>query len=41
MTRLLLVFTALTLLAACGKRGSPQPPGPKASITFPRSYPTY
>ncbi len=41
MTRLILALAALTLLAACGKRGSPQPPGPKANVTYPKTYPTY
>ncbi len=30
----------LLLLAACGKKGPPQAPGPEADIIFPRSYPT-
>ncbi len=36
---MLLVLTALAL-AGCGKKGSPEPPGPADQITFPRSYPT-
>lgn len=31
---------ALALLAACGKKGSPSPPGPDAELTYPRSYPS-
>lgn len=30
----------VVLLAACGKKGPPVPPGPPADITYPRSYPT-
>ena len=35
-----LVLIALVLLAACGKKGAPSPPGPAAEITYPRSYPS-
>ena len=31
---------ALTLLAACGKKGSPAPPGPTNEVVYPRSYPS-
>ncbi len=37
--RVLLVVT-LVLLAACGKKGSPSPPGPAAEVLYPRSYPS-
>ena len=37
--RLLLVL-ALVLLAACGKKGSPSPPGPAAEVAYPRAYPS-
>ena len=30
----------LVLLAACGKKGSPNPPGPANEITYPRAYPS-
>ena len=30
---------ALTLLAACGKKGAPSAPGPAVEKTYPRSYP--
>ncbi len=30
----------LLALAACGRRGAPQPPGPPAQVTYPRTYPT-
>jgi hypothetical protein len=33
------VAVALVLLAACGKRGDPIPPGPDEAVTFPRTYP--
>ena len=26
-------------LAGCGKKGSPEPPGPPGQVTYPRSYP--
>jgi predicted small lipoprotein YifL len=35
------VTMALGLLAACGKKGLPEPPGPKDQIIFPKSYPTH
>ena len=40
------LFLALALgvtlgLAACGKKGAPQAPGPKDQITYPRVYPPY
>jgi predicted small lipoprotein YifL len=35
----LLLCTAL--LASCGKKGPPDPPGPPSEITWPRSYPTH
>ncbi len=28
------------LLAACGKKGPPDPPGPPEDITYPKTYPT-
>jgi predicted small lipoprotein YifL len=37
---LAILFIGATLLAACGKRGPPEPPGPPADITFPKVYPT-
>ena len=27
-------------LAACGKRGNPEAPGPASQITYPKIYPT-
>lgn len=35
-----LVVLALVLLGACGKKSSPQPPGPANEITYPRIYPS-
>ena len=35
----LLLLTAL-LLAACGKKGLLDPPGPRNEIIWPKSYPT-
>ncbi len=41
MTRLAAaVALALLVLAACGKIGSPQPPGPANKITYPKAYPS-
>ncbi len=31
---------ALGLLAGCGKKGSPGPPGPANQIIYPKIYPT-
>ena len=39
--RTILVVLALLVLTGCGKKGSPQPPGPAEDITFPRTYPRY
>ena len=36
----LATLLALTLLAACGKKGSPIPPGPSNEIVYPRQYPS-
>jgi hypothetical protein len=37
---LLLAALLPGLLAACGKRGPPSPPGPANQVTYPRVYPT-
>ena len=35
-----MLAVALALLAACGKKGAPSPPGPADQIIYPKSYPT-
>jgi predicted small lipoprotein YifL len=37
----LAVVLGVIMLAACGKKGPPSPPGPPDQITYPRRYPTY
>ncbi len=39
---LLLIASMLAfgVLASCGKKGPPDPPGPFDQITWPRTYPT-
>ena len=40
-TAVLVLCLAMTLgLSACGKKGSPEAPGPENHITYPRVYPT-
>jgi len=34
------LLIALVLLAACGKKGSPNSPGPANEISYPRAYPS-
>jgi predicted small lipoprotein YifL len=41
MRTALALVIALGLLAGCGKKGPPDPPGPPDKITYPRSYPTH
>ena len=41
MKAVTLLLTAALLLAACGKKGPPDPPGPPNEINWPRSYPTH
>jgi len=38
---LLAMMLGVAMLAACGKKGPPSPPGPPNEITWPRTYPTY
>ena len=35
-----LFLVALVALTACGKKGSPVPPGPGNEIVFPKQYPS-
>ena len=39
MRHVVIVLAAALLLAGCGKKGPPQPPGPPDQITWPHSYP--
>ncbi len=34
------LLVILLLLAACGKKGSPEAPGPASEITYPKMYPS-
>ncbi len=34
------IMLALVLLAGCGKKGSPDAPGPASEISYPRTYPS-
>ena len=38
--RALLMLAMLLALAACGRKGWPQPPGPPDQVSFPKTYPT-
>ncbi len=37
---IILGILALGLLAACGKKGPPDPPGPPDKIIYPKTYPS-
>jgi predicted small lipoprotein YifL len=39
MRAILALAVAFGLLAACGKKGPPDPPGPPAKIIYPKQYP--
>ena len=39
MRTVLALAVALGLLAACGKKGPPSPPGPPDKIIYPKAYP--
>lgn len=41
MLAMALLLLTVLMLAACGKKGPPEPPGPRNEIIWPRSYPTY
>ena len=41
MRAVLALAVALGLLAACGKKGPPDPPGPQDKIIFPKTYPAH
>ena len=38
--RLVVAALALALLAGCGKKGTPTPPGPQEELVFPKTYPS-
>ena len=40
MRTVLALAVALGLLAACGKKGPPDPPGPADKVTYPKAYPS-
>jgi predicted small lipoprotein YifL len=40
MKPVLLAFALTALLAACGKKGPPEPAGPADKVTYPKTYPT-
>jgi predicted small lipoprotein YifL len=40
MRAVLALAVALGLLAGCGKKGPPSPPGPPDQIIYPKIYPT-
>jgi predicted small lipoprotein YifL len=40
MRQLVVLVLALALLAGCGKKGSPDPPGPPDKVIYPRTYPS-
>lgn len=37
----ILALAGLLLVAGCGKKGPPEPPGPPSQVTWPRVYPTH
>jgi predicted small lipoprotein YifL len=40
MRAFLVLAVAVGLLAGCGKKGPPDPPGPANQVTYPKVYPT-
>ena len=41
MRAALAIALLASLLAGCGKKGSPVPPGPPDQVTYPRTYPAF
>jgi predicted small lipoprotein YifL len=41
MRAILALAVAVGLLAACGKKGPPDPPGPPDRVIYPKTYPTH
>jgi predicted small lipoprotein YifL len=41
MRTLLVLLAAACLLAACGKKGPNDPPGPPDKIIYPKAYPSH
>ncbi|MCX7381712.1 MAG: lipoprotein [Alphaproteobacteria bacterium] len=41
MRAVLLALALAAALAACGKKGPPEPPGPADKVTYPKQYPAY
>jgi len=39
MRALIVLAVAFGLLAGCGKKGPPDPPGPPDKVIYPKSYP--
>ncbi len=37
--RIVALALLVVLLAACGKKAAPVPPGPPDQVTYPRTYP--
>jgi hypothetical protein len=35
------IVCTVLLIAGCGKKGAPSPPGPPDQVTWPRVYPTH
>jgi predicted small lipoprotein YifL len=39
-TRVIVALLLGALVAGCGKKGPPTPPGPAEQVTYPKVYPT-
>ena len=39
--RFTLAAAMVATLAACGKKGPPDPPGPADKVNYPKQYPAY